>query len=81
MIPLGAIIYIIKAAIFVLSLFMGMRLLFAHEMIRETWRSSLRRYVYISSKVFKTLSILLGWVLLLVALTIAYIEIDRLISG
>jgi len=81
MIPLSAVIYIIKSGVCVLSLFFGLRLLFAAELTRETWRGGLRRYVYFTSGRFKILSILMGWVLLLLGLAIAYMEIDRLITA
>lgn len=78
--PIGVARYILTAAIIVVSMFFALRLLFAHDFLRETWRSMVKRYFYINRGQFKAWSILLGWLFLFIALTVAYFEIDRLIT-
>jgi hypothetical protein len=80
MIPLGAISYIIYSGIFVVCLFLGIRCLFAHEERRELWRSVIKHRVYVSPKTFKVLTILAGWILLLIALFVAYSQITALLE-
>jgi hypothetical protein len=79
--PLGVARYILTAAVFVISLFFAMRLIFAHDMRREVWRSVVKRYVYFSQSKFKVWSITLGWIFLFIALWVAYLEIDQLITN
>lgn len=79
--PFGVAKYIFTSALFVVSLFFALRLLFAHDRRREAWRSTVKNYVYISRNKFKLWSILLGWILLFVALTVAYFQIDRIITN
>ncbi len=81
MVPIGAIKYTILAAILVLSLFTGLRFIFAHDMQREAWRSFLKRYVYVSQKRFKRITIIVGWLLLLLGLYIAYFQILGLMDA
>jgi hypothetical protein len=73
--------YILTSALFVLSLFFALRLLFAHDLRRDAWRSTVKHTVYISRAKFKVWSILLGWFCLFVALLVAYFQIDRLITN
>ena len=80
MIPLGAIRYIIQAAIIVVCLFLGLRFLFAQEMRREAWRSTIKHRIYIAHKPFKVITVLLGWVLLFIALSVAYFQIIGLMD-
>ena len=80
MIPLGAIRYVIKAAIIVVCLFMGLRFIFAHEMRREAWRSNIKHRIYIARQPFKVITILLGYVLLFIALYVAYFQIIGLMD-
>lgn len=79
--PIGIARYIFFSAVLVISLFLSLRLLFANEMRRDAWRSVAKRHVYISRKRFKMLTLLLGWVLLFIALTVAYWQIDELIAN
>jgi 4-amino-4-deoxy-L-arabinose transferase-like glycosyltransferase len=79
--PFGVAKYILTSALFVVSLFFALRLLFAHDMRRDAWRSTVKRYVYISRAKFKVWSILLGWILLFVALSVAYFQIDQIITN
>jgi hypothetical protein len=79
--PFGVAKYIFTSALFVVSLFFALRLLFAHDMRRDAWRSTVKHYVYISRNKFKVWSILLGWILLFVALFVAYFQIDGLITN
>lgn len=80
MIPLGAIRYVVFSTIFVVCLFVGLRCLFAHEMRRESWRSMIKHRVYINRKRFKVITIVGGWLLLLVALYVAYIQVIALLD-
>ena len=81
MIPIGAIKYTILAAILVLSIFTGIKFIFASDVRREVWRSIIKRYVYLSQKRFRRLSIILGWILLLFGLYVAYSQIVDLIGN
>ena len=78
--PLEAIKYICLSAVIVISLFMGIRLLFAHEMRREAWRSVTKRYIYMSRPRFKTVTLTIGWISLLLALYVAYFQILDLMT-
>jgi hypothetical protein len=78
--PFGVARSIFDAALLVMSLFFSLRLLFAHDMRREAWRSFIKRHVYVSQKNFKRLSILFGWLLLFVAIYLAYLQIDKLVA-
>jgi len=79
--PIGVAKYILTAAVLVLSMFFGLRLLFAHDIRREAWRSEVKRYAYFSQKRFKTLTLLLGWGFLLLALYVAFLQVDKLVGG
>jgi 4-amino-4-deoxy-L-arabinose transferase-like glycosyltransferase len=79
--PIGVAKYILTAAVLVLSMFFGLRLLFAHDMRREAWRSVVKRYVYLSRNRFKSVTILLGWLFLFLALYVAFMQIDKLVTG
>ena len=81
MISLSAIKYLLSAAIMVLSFFIAFHCLFAHEVRREAWRSVIKRRVYFSQKRFKTVTILIGWVCLLLGLCVAYLEILHLMES
>lgn len=78
--PFGVARSIFDAALLVMSLFFAIRLLFAHDMRREAWRSFVKRHVYINQKNFKRLSIGLGWLLLFVAIYFAYLQVDKLVA-
>jgi hypothetical protein len=79
--PIGVAKYIFSAAALVLSAFFALRLLFAHDMRREAWRSIVKRYIYFSQQRFKLLTILLGWIFLLLALYLTYLQIDQLVGA
>ena len=79
--PIGIARYIFFSAVLVISLFLSLRLLFAHDMRREAWRSVAKRHFYMGRKRFKAATLLLGWILLFVALTVAYWQIDELITN
>ncbi|MEX0322534.1 MAG: hypothetical protein AB3N63_10275 [Puniceicoccaceae bacterium] len=81
MIPIAAIKYIIVAAVMVLSIFTGLRFIFANDVRREAWRNYLKRYVYVSQKRFKRISIVIGWLLLLFGLYVAYSQIVDLMGN
>lgn len=81
MIPIAAIKYIIVAAILVLSIFTGLHFIFSNDVRREAWRNYLKRYVYFSQKRFKRISIILGWLLLLFGLYVAYSQIVDLMGN
>jgi hypothetical protein len=81
MVPLGAVKYTILAAVLVLSVFVGIRFIFAHDMRRETWRSMVKRHVYVSQIRFKRMTIAFGWLLLLFGLSIAYFQILNLLDA
>ena len=77
----GVFKYILTSAVFVVSLLLSLRMIFAHDLRRETWRSTVKRYIHVSRARFKTWTVLMGWILLLVALSVAYFQIDKLISN
>lgn len=64
MIPLDAVKYLIFSAIMVVSIFVGIRLIFAHDMRRDEWRSKIKRRIYMSQRRFKRVTILLGILLI-----------------
>jgi hypothetical protein len=78
--PFGVAKSIFDAALLVMSLFFALRLIFAHELRRETWRSFVKRHVYISQKSFKLLTILFGCLFLFIAIYLAYLQIDKLVA-
>lgn len=81
MIPLGVIRYLFFSTIFVVSLFLGLRCIFAHDRRREAWRTMIKRRFYMSQKSFKLTSICLGWSLLLLSLFVAYFQILDLLEA
>lgn len=81
MIPIAAIKYIIVAAILVLSIFIGCKMVFASDVKREAWRMVAKRFVYMSQQRFKKVSILVGWLLLLLGLYVAYSQIVDLMGN
>ena len=81
MIILGTIRYILISAVIVISMFLGLRMIFAHDLRREAWRSFSKRYVYVGRERFKRVTFLTGWLILLLSLWTIYNEIDRLISN
>lgn len=81
MIPLAAIKYTILAGIMVLSLFVGIRCLFAHEVRREMWRTAIKRRIYFSQSRFKIVTMIFGSILLFIGLSVAYFQIIGLIDN
>ena len=80
MIPIAAIKYTILAGIMVISILVGIRCLFAHEMLRETWRTAIRRYIYFSRTRFKIVTITFGLFSLIIGLSVAYVQVIGLLS-
>lgn len=80
MIPIGAIKYILTAAIFVVCVFLGTRMIFAGDPRREDWRSWVKRRFYLSQRVFKIVTIVMGVVLLAIGLYVGYVQIDKLMA-
>lgn len=77
---IGVARYIVFSGIFVISLFLGLRMLFAHDMRRDAWRSTVKRYIYISRPRFKLWTIIFGWLLLFIALFVAWNQIDQILT-
>ena len=78
--PIGVTKYIFFSAVFVVCFVTGIRLIFAHDMRRDFWRSNVKRHIYISAPRFKSLTVVSGWLLLVFSLYIAFIQIDQLIT-
>lgn len=78
--PIGVARSSFDAALLVISLFFAIRLLFAHDMRREAWRSFVKRHVYINQKNFKRQTIALGWLLLFIAIYLGYLQVDKLVA-
>ena len=78
--PLEATRYIIFAAIMVLPLFLGLRLLMASDKRRESWRDRIKNRFYLSRRQFKTVSIALGCLLLAIGLVAAWFQILHLMG-
>lgn len=70
--PIGIARYIVLAGVFVISFFMGLRMIFARGSRREEWRSSLKRHIYFSQPVFKRVSVASGLLLFSLSLFVAY---------
>ena len=80
MLPIAAIKYIFFSAVLVISLFLSIRCLFASDMRREAWRSGIKHRIYIREKTFKKVTLIIGWVLLFLALYVAYFQILDLLE-
>ena len=80
MVPVAAIKYLFFSAVFVVSLFAAIRCLFANEVQREGWRNSLKHRVCFQRTTFKRLTLVIGWILLLLAMYIAYLQILDLLE-
>lgn len=65
----------------VLSLFVGIRCLFAHEMRREIWRTAIKRYIYFPRARFKIVTMIFGSILLFIGLSVAYFQIIGLLDN
>jgi hypothetical protein len=70
--PIGIAQYIVFAGVFVTSFFLGLRMVFANDYRRETWRSTVKRYIYFSRPTFKRVSIASGFLLFSLSLFVAY---------
>ena len=79
--PIGAARYLFYAAIIVISLFFGLRLLFAHKVRRENWRDHFKHRFYLSRQQFKVASIGLGCLLVAIGLLVAYFQILGLVEN
>ena len=78
--PLTALKYILISTVMVPSFIFGMRMIFAHDMRREFWRSSVKRSVYFSQSQFKRVSSMCGWFLLVLSLFVSYISFIDLMN-
>ena len=72
MVPISAIKYLILSSILVGSLFLAIQCLFASDVRRESWRFNIKHRFYLRQDTFKRLTILLGGLLLVLALYVAY---------
>ncbi|MEX0326848.1 MAG: hypothetical protein AB3N33_12245 [Puniceicoccaceae bacterium] len=72
MVPIAAIKYLFLSAILVVSLFLSIRCLFASDVRREAWRFAIKHRYYMRQKTFKRVTLLLGGLLLVLALLVAY---------
>jgi hypothetical protein len=79
--PLGAIKYLLSAAVMVISAFFAFKCLLSRDDQREIWRSSLKRRIYLSQKTFRRVTLSAGWIFLFIALFVAYLEIIALIES
>lgn len=80
MIPFEAIRYTALSALLVISLFMGLRMILAHDVRREAWRSGIKRFVYLSRPAFRRTTQILGWILFILGLAVAYYTIIDLMD-
>ncbi len=78
--PLIALKYILISTVMVTSFIFGMRMIFAHDMRREFWRSSVKRSIYFSQNRFKRVSAACGWFLLVLSLFVTYISFIDLMN-
>ena len=64
----------------VTSFILGIRMIFAHDMRREFWRSTVKRSFYFSQGQFKKVSSVCGWFLLVLSLFVTYYSIIDLMD-
>lgn len=81
MIPFAAIKYLISSAILVVSIFLGLRLLFANDIRREEWRSKIKRRIYMSRERFKRVTVLLGLLLLALGAWMTALQVVGLLEN
>jgi len=72
MIPLGAMKFVVVAAVFGFSLFFSIRMLFAPDYVREEWRYSFKRFSRVPYPKFKRYLRILAGLLLVVCLLSGY---------
>lgn len=80
MIPLGVVRYILIAGVFVCFLFFGLRLLFAGQEQRETWRFKLRHRWNIGHQPFRRIARTMGILCLLLSGVTGYFIIMELLE-